>query len=149
MKTKADRTIVLPFSIPPIILLPLHPSLYFGFIPGFARSPVSGARTAEIARSFWTNEEMGGSLRLDGVVCVVDSRNVLKVRRPSLSPTRDRDGHREPALEIDRVCSRPGTFHSNWKKGKNVKSEPLFVQGPRVESGCKGKGPDINLTWTA
>ena len=40
----------------------------------------SNIRVAEIARSFWTNEEMGGSLRLDGVVCVVDSRNVLKVR---------------------------------------------------------------------
>ena len=40
----------------------------------------SSIRVAEIARSFWTNEEMGGSLRLDGVVCVVDSRNVLKVR---------------------------------------------------------------------
>ncbi|RSH91096.1 hypothetical protein EHS25_010272 [Saitozyma podzolica] len=30
-----------------------------------------------IARSFWENEEMG-DLVLDGVVCVVDSRNVLK-----------------------------------------------------------------------
>jgi hypothetical protein len=33
-----------------------------------------------IARSFWENEEMG-DLVLDGVVCVVDSRNVLKVGR--------------------------------------------------------------------
>lgn len=34
--------------------------------------------TAPIAKSFWANEEMG-DLILDGVVCVVDSRNVLKV----------------------------------------------------------------------
>jgi hypothetical protein len=33
-----------------------------------------------IARSFWENEEMG-DLVLDGVVCVVDSRNVLKASR--------------------------------------------------------------------
>lgn len=36
------------------------------------------ADPAEIAKSFWTNEEMGGKLRLDGVVCVVDSLNVLE-----------------------------------------------------------------------
>jgi G3E family GTPase len=35
---------------------------------------------APIARSFWANEEMG-DLILDGVICVVDSRNVLKVRQ--------------------------------------------------------------------
>lgn len=42
---------------------------------------------AEIARSFWTNEEMGGKLRLDGVVCVVDSKNIMQVcfsSRPGL-----------------------------------------------------------------
>ena len=33
---------------------------------------------APIAKSFWANEEMG-DLMLDGVICVVDSRNVLKV----------------------------------------------------------------------
>lgn len=33
---------------------------------------------APIVKSFWSNEEMG-DLFLDGVVCVVDSRNVLKV----------------------------------------------------------------------
>lgn len=33
---------------------------------------------APIVKSFWANEEMG-DLFLDGVVCVVDSRNVLKV----------------------------------------------------------------------
>jgi hypothetical protein len=32
-----------------------------------------------IAKSFWSNEEMG-DLILDGVVCVVDCRNVMKVR---------------------------------------------------------------------
>jgi hypothetical protein len=42
-----------------------------------------GSSTAEIAKSFWTNEELGGRLRLDSVVCVVDSRNVEKV---SVSP---------------------------------------------------------------
>lgn len=31
-----------------------------------------------IIRGFWENEEMG-DLVLDGVVCVVDCRNVLKV----------------------------------------------------------------------
>ena len=31
-----------------------------------------------IAKGFWENEEMG-DLVLDGVVCVVDCRNVLKV----------------------------------------------------------------------
>ena len=31
-----------------------------------------------IAKSFWANEEMG-DLVLDGVVCVVDCRNVMKV----------------------------------------------------------------------
>lgn len=36
------------------------------------------ADPAEIAHSFWTNEEMGGTLRLDGVVCLVDSRNILE-----------------------------------------------------------------------
>lgn len=36
-------------------------------------------REAPIVKSFWSNEEMG-DLFLDGVVCVVDSRNVLKVR---------------------------------------------------------------------
>ena len=35
---------------------------------------------APIAKSFWVNEEMG-DLILDGVVCVVDSRNVLDVRK--------------------------------------------------------------------
>lgn len=38
-----------------------------------------GFAAAEIARSFWTNEEMGGKLRLDGVVCVVDSKNIIQV----------------------------------------------------------------------
>jgi G3E family GTPase len=36
------------------------------------------ASTAPIAKSFWTNEEMG-DLILDGVICVVDSRNLEKV----------------------------------------------------------------------
>lgn len=36
------------------------------------------ADPAPIAKSFWANEEMG-DLILDSVVCVVDSRNVLKV----------------------------------------------------------------------
>lgn len=36
------------------------------------------SRSGPIARSFWANEEMG-DLILDGVVCVVDCRNVLKV----------------------------------------------------------------------
>ncbi|KAJ9120155.1 hypothetical protein QFC22_003054 [Naganishia vaughanmartiniae] len=36
------------------------------------------ADPAEIAKSFWTNEEMGGMLRLDGVVCVVDSKNIIQ-----------------------------------------------------------------------
>jgi G3E family GTPase len=40
------------------------------------------ADPAPIAKSFWANEEMG-DLELDSVVCVVDSRNVLKVG-PSL-----------------------------------------------------------------
>lgn len=31
-----------------------------------------------IAKGFWENEEMG-DLVLDGIVCVVDCRNVLKV----------------------------------------------------------------------
>lgn len=31
-----------------------------------------------IARSFWANEEMG-DLLLDGIICVVDCRNILKV----------------------------------------------------------------------
>jgi len=34
-----------------------------------------------IAKSFWGNEEMG-DLILDGIVCVVDCRNILKVSRP-------------------------------------------------------------------
>ena len=34
-----------------------------------------------IAKSFWANEEMG-DLVLDGVVCVVDCRNVMKVCKP-------------------------------------------------------------------
>lgn len=33
---------------------------------------------APIAKDFWANEEMG-DLVLDSVICVVDSRNVLKV----------------------------------------------------------------------
>jgi hypothetical protein len=33
---------------------------------------------------------MGGSLRLDGVVCVVDSRNVLKVRTRARFVVRER-----------------------------------------------------------
>ena len=37
-----------------------------------------------IAKSFWENEEMG-DLILDGIICVVDSRNILKV---GLSPSR-------------------------------------------------------------
>lgn len=36
------------------------------------------ASAAPIAKSFWTNEEMG-DLILDGVICVVDSRNLEKV----------------------------------------------------------------------
>ena len=36
------------------------------------------ADPAPIAKSFWANEEMG-DLVLDAVVCVVDSRNILKV----------------------------------------------------------------------
>jgi G3E family GTPase len=36
-------------------------------------------RTGPIARSFWENEEMG-DLTLDGIVCVVDCRNILQVR---------------------------------------------------------------------
>lgn len=40
-------------------------------------------RAAPIAKSFWRNEEMG-DLALDGVICVVDSRNVLKVSPPSI-----------------------------------------------------------------
>ncbi|KAJ9103916.1 hypothetical protein QFC21_002379 [Naganishia friedmannii] len=36
------------------------------------------ADPAEIAKSFWTNEEMGGMLRLDGVVCVVDTKNIIQ-----------------------------------------------------------------------
>lgn len=74
--------------------------------------------TAEIARSFWTNEEMGGSLRLDGVVCVVDSRNVLKVS-PGVS-LEGSTGDRRADSRDGAVC-----VCSNWKKGKNVKSEPL------------------------
>ncbi|OXH00221.1 hypothetical protein C370_07348 [Cryptococcus neoformans A1-35-8] len=35
------------------------------------------ADPAPIVRTFWANEEMG-DLILDGVICVVDSRNVLK-----------------------------------------------------------------------
>lgn len=35
-------------------------------------------KVGPIAKSFWANEEMG-DLILDGVVCVVDCRNVLKV----------------------------------------------------------------------
>ena len=34
-----------------------------------------------IAKSFWGNEEMG-DLILDGIVCVVDCRNILKVSEP-------------------------------------------------------------------
>lgn len=37
-------------------------------------------KVGPIAKSFWANEEMG-DLILDGVVCVVDCRNVLKVSR--------------------------------------------------------------------
>jgi G3E family GTPase len=39
--------------------------------------------TGPIAKSFWENEEMG-DLVLDGIICVVDSRNILKVRRTVL-----------------------------------------------------------------
>ncbi len=39
--------------------------------------------TAEIAKSFWTNEELGGKLRLDAVICVVDGKNVEKVSKTS------------------------------------------------------------------
>ena len=37
--------------------------------------------TGPIAKSFWGNEEMG-DLILDGIVCVVDCRNILKVSKP-------------------------------------------------------------------
>lgn len=40
--------------------------------------PTAYYEKAPIVKSFWANEEMG-DLFLDGVVCVVDSRNVLKV----------------------------------------------------------------------
>lgn len=36
------------------------------------------ADPAEIARTFWTNEEMGGRLRLDGVIGVADARNLVE-----------------------------------------------------------------------
>jgi hypothetical protein len=49
-----------------------HGSGVFGFFFFFLLS-------AEIAKSFWTNEELGGKLRLDAVVCVVDSKNVDQV----------------------------------------------------------------------
>lgn len=38
---------------------------------------------APIAKDFWANEEMG-DLLLDSVICVVDSRNILKVNESLL-----------------------------------------------------------------
>ncbi|KAK4686446.1 hypothetical protein P7C73_g3680, partial [Tremellales sp. Uapishka_1] len=45
------------------------------------------ADPAPIAKSFWANEEMG-DLVLDGIICVVDSRNVLTVHSSQLGETR-------------------------------------------------------------
>lgn len=55
------------------------------------------ADPAEIARSFWTNEEQGGKLRLDGVIGVVDSKNLAKQLETSEDPSLRNQAQRQIA----------------------------------------------------
>lgn len=55
-------------------------------IPVGENNSRSRLTSGPIATKFWANEEMG-DLLLDGVVCVVDSRNVLKVSLDSFMLT--------------------------------------------------------------
>lgn len=71
-----------------------------------------------IARSFWANEEMG-DLILDGVVCVVDCRNVLKVRLPL-----------RPSVFHCKLRARSETVCSNSVRSRPIARKRMIVKSP-------------------
>lgn len=58
------------------------------------------ADPGNIAPLFWMDEELGSSIYLDGIVTLVDAKNILKSLDEPAPETTDHDDHHGPALTV-------------------------------------------------